>query len=92
MSDDHHHDALMETARSELERAHAAAVAMTAGEMRRGLELALGALREAAALPAAQTTKQGVVQLLEQALAELDDGHLADMEAHLERARAELQH
>ncbi len=43
----HHRDALIETARSELERAHRAALAVEAGELRRGMTLAVAALRQA---------------------------------------------
>lgn len=86
--DGHHHDALMETARAELQRAHAAAVSMNAAELRRGLELALDAVRQAAALPGALPS--GAVDGLQRALAELDGGKLAEMEQRLEQVRAEL--
>ena len=89
MSEDHHHDALLETARTELGRAHAAAVAMSAAEIRRGLQLALDALREAAALPGGLPSPE-VAGQVERALAELDSGELADMERQLEQARAAL--
>ena len=91
MSEDrHHHDALMETARSELERAHAAAVAMSAAEIRRGLQLALDALREAASLPGGLPAPD-VAGHVERALSELDSGELADMERQLEQARGALK-
>ncbi len=39
-TEEHHAEALIETARLELDRAHRAALGMEAGEVRRGLELA----------------------------------------------------
>ena len=87
--DQHHHDALLETARTELGRAHQAAVAMSAADLRRGLQLALDALREAGSLPGGLPSPD-VTGQVERALAELDSGQLADMERQLESARAAL--
>ena len=55
-AEDHHQDALIETARLELDRAHRAALGMQAGEVRRGLELALAALQAAEAVEGSRTT------------------------------------
>ena len=90
MSDDQHHrDALLETARSELERAHAAAVSMDAAELRRGLELAAVAIREMERAPGEPMA--GLSGRIDQALGELDRGELATMERHVEQVRTELK-
>lgn len=75
----------MDQARSALERAHRAAIAMDGGELRRSLEEArdvLGASDAAAAAAAGAKVAQ--------ALADLDDGPLDVMERLLEQARADL--
>jgi hypothetical protein len=45
-----HYNALIETARSELEHAHRAALAAEAGELRRGLQMCMDAINEATAM------------------------------------------
>ena len=91
-----HHDALIETARLELDRAHRAVLGVDAGEIRRGLELALAALREAASdgldTPASPSRDvlTGVSSTLERAQADLDAGSLAELANLLEAARKEL--
>ena len=97
-ADKHHFDALIATAKLELERAHRGALSIEAGEIRRGLELALTALREAtgeaaetkeAAAPE-PTTLAELQATLTTALAELDGGQLSGMEANIEAARQRL--
>ena len=92
MSDNpHHREALIETARLELDRAHLAAAAMAGGEVRRGLTLALAALRELASTEAGgDASFMGAAGKLAEALADLDNGQLADMERLIESARSEL--
>ncbi len=94
----HHQASLIETAQLELERAHRAALALDAGEIRRGVQLALDALRQAAvpveggaeaAVPPAATLHR-LAGTLERALADLQDGQLAELGALLEAARKEL--
>ena len=94
----HHQASLIETAQLELERAHRAALALDAGEIRRGVQLALDALREAA-LPAdgeaeasvpPPATLHAMAATLERALADLQDGRLAELGALLEAARKDL--
>lgn len=91
--DEHHHHALIETARSELERAHAGALAMVAGDMRRALRSAQAVLREADAVPGAVPTHEampGAMEAIAAALTKLDAGELAEMEHDIETARALL--
>jgi hypothetical protein len=86
----------MDTAGLELDRAHQAALAMQAAEMRRGLELALDALREAAAMP--QDAGQSVgeeplgqwIAELQLALGHLDGGSLSEMETLIEDVRRQI--
>lgn len=85
----HHQDALIETARSELDRAHRAALAMQAGEVRRGLELALIAVRSAAETESGRFAP--LVAQLEVALADLDAGSLAAMEHTIEAVRKAIE-
>jgi hypothetical protein len=91
-----HHDALIETARLELDRAHRAVLAVDAGEIRRGMALALAALREAAsdgldtAAAPGRDVLTGVSATLERAQADLDAGSLAELANLLEAARKEL--
>ncbi len=87
-SEAHHEDALVETAQLELDRAHRGAVAMDAGEMRRGLQLALTALQEAAADAAGPLG--ALASKVEQALAALDGGSLTEMESLIESVRTSL--
>lgn len=94
----HHQASLIETAQLELERAHRAALALDAGEIRRGVQLALDALREAAlptggeaeALVPPPDTLHRLAGTLERALADLQDGRLAELGTLLEAARKEL--
>ena len=87
MSEEHHRGALIETARDELTRAHRGAMAIEAGEMRRGLTLAEAALREAASeAPDLAELADSVAA----ALAELDTGELAAMETRIEAVRTKL--
>ena len=80
--DDHHQEALLETARLELDRAHRGVISMEAGEVRRGLQLALTALQSAAEADAARVRT---------ALADLDTGALTDMDAIIEAVRKEIE-
>ena len=95
-ADHHHFDALIATARLELDRAHRAALAVEAGEIRRGLELAITALREAAAMPAGPEvtptpeTAGQIGATLQTALADLDRGPLSELGTLLEQARKDL--
>lgn len=92
----HHQASLVETARLELERAHRAALALDAGEIRRGVQLALDALRAAAvpvegeaSVPPAAVLHR-LAGTLERTLADLEDGRLAELGTLLEAARKEL--
>jgi hypothetical protein len=85
----HHRDSLLQTVRLELNRAHRGARAMEAGEIRRGLELALKALRDLMPdrppeIPADALDK------VQTALADLDAGALADMDKLIEDVRAAI--
>ena len=80
-SEDHHREAILETARSELDRAHRGVLAMDASEVRRGLELALAALSDATGAPTESAGK------LSQALMDLDTGALAEMDTLIEEVR-----
>ncbi len=89
----HHARALLETAQLELDRAHRAAVTANAGEIRRGLDLALAALREAGAscLDAEMDQTIGVIRdNLTAARMNLDSGSLVQMEQQIETARSSL--
>ncbi len=89
----HHGRALLETAQLELDRAHRAAVAANAGEIRRGLDLALAALREteSAGLGAEMDQTIGMVRdNLTAARLNLDSGSLVAMEQLIETARNSL--
>ena len=87
--EDHHEDALIETARLELDRAHRAALAMEAGEVRRGLELALAALRTADS--DGNGRYHGFVERIGTALADLDGGALIEMEQIIVAVRKEME-
>ena len=83
-SEEHHREAALETARSELDRAHRGVLAMDASEVRRGLELALAALSE---------TTDGFAESagkLSRALVDLDAGALTEMDALIEDVRRSL--
>ncbi len=89
----HHARALLETAQLELDRVHRAAVAANAGEIRRGLDLALAALREAGLVGLGAEVDQtiGTVQAnLTAARTDLDNGALVEMEQLVESARNSL--
>jgi hypothetical protein len=96
-ADAHHRAALIDTAGLELDRAHQAALAMQAGDMRRGLQLALDALREAAAIPledaeptpGAQPLAEWIAEL-QLALNHLDGGSLSEMESLIEDVRRKI--
>ncbi|WP_158747467.1 hypothetical protein [Acidisphaera sp. L21] len=83
-TEDHHGDALLETARLELARAHRGVIAMDASEVRRGVEIALAALRD--------VPNQGIAaSKLTKALEDLDAGSLAEMDALIEEVRTALE-
>ena len=88
-TEEHHAEALIETARLELDRAHRAALGMEAGEVRRGLELASAALRELAA--SQPEPYEALAGRLATALADLDAGSLMEMEKIIEAARKEIE-
>ena len=75
----------VDQARSALDRAHRAAIAMDGGELRRALEEARDILggSDAPGAPVANTK-------VARALADLDGGPLDEMERLLEEARADL--
>lgn len=91
-----HHDALIETARLELDRAHRAMLAVDAGEIRRGVALAVAALTEASsdglqsdASPGPDVVRE-VMATLAQVQTDLDNGSLAELGKLLEAARKQL--
>jgi len=89
----HHGRALLETAQLELDRVHRAAVTTNAGEIRRGLALAITALQEAGSAglgEAAEQTIGAVRASLEAARSDLDGGSLVEMEKLIETARGSL--
>jgi hypothetical protein len=97
--DTHHQASLIETAKLELDRAHRAARALDAGELRRGLQLARDSLRQGTVPvdgtpepdvpPAGEMTR--LIAILDRALADLDTGHLAEVGKLIEDARKELE-
>ena len=90
-NEEHHRFTLIETARTELDRAHRGALAMEAGEVRRGLQLALAAMQEAAATDApADPALAASTAKLSAALSELDGGSLARMDTLIEELRVAL--
>jgi tRNA(Ile)-lysidine synthase TilS/MesJ len=89
----HHARALLETAQLELDRVHRAAIAANAGEIRRGLALALTALHDAGSAGLGETADQTIATVLaslEAARSDLDGGALAEMEKLVETARSSL--
>ncbi len=82
-SEAHHRDALIETAAAELDRAHRGTIALEAGEVRRGLQLASKALHDA--------EEGDKAAMLDKALADLDDGALAEMGNLIEAVRKTLE-
>jgi len=87
-----HHDALVETARQELDRAHRGVLAVDAAEIRRGLSLALTALQAAqSAGGAPDTTMIADAQIkVQRAMSDLDAGALAELGNLVEAARTTL--
>ncbi len=83
----HHREALIETAQLELDRAHDAAKSMSAGDIRRGLDIAVISLREAQS----NGDLQPYIDRLEQALVALDAGKLSAVGALIEQLRKELE-
>ena len=77
---------ILDQARSALERAHRAAIAMDGGGLRRALEEARAALAGTPGEPQVQAAGDKVAR----ALADLDGGPLDEMERLLEQARADL--
>ncbi len=75
----------VDQARSALDRAHRAAIAMDGGELRRALEEAREIL-DGSDAPGASAASAKVAR----ALADLDEGPLDEMERLLEQARADL--
>ena len=91
--EEHHGRALLEQAQLALDRVHRAALAANAGEIRRGLDLAVTALQEAgsAGLDADIGQAIGTVRAtLEEARTDLDGGALVEMEKLIEAARSSL--
>ena len=88
MSDEgHHRRALLETAQLELDRAHQAARTLSAGDIRRGLDIALISLRDAEP----DSLLQSCIERLEQALASLDAGKLSVVGTLIEQVRKDLE-
>jgi hypothetical protein len=94
----HHQATLIETAKLELDRAHRAALALDAGELRRGLQIARDSL-QAGAAPVAGATEPSVPSAdmllrlaasLNQALTDLEDGQLSETGNLIEAVRKEL--
>ena len=95
-NEEHHQGALLETARTELDRAHRGVLAMDASEVRRGLQLALTALGgasaqggETGAAPPDERLGRAMTELTK-ALADLDGGALAEMGTLIEDVRTLL--
>ena len=91
--EEHHGRALLEEAQLALDRVHRAALAANAGEIRRGLDLAVTALQEAgsAGLDADMDQAIGTLRAtLEAARTDLDGGALVEMEKLIETARSSL--
>ncbi len=90
--DAHHNEALLETAKQELDRAHHAALSMSAGEIRRGLDLALAALRDMADTgPPPADIRHTCAGKVEQALTDLDAGALSKVGSLIEDVRKRLE-
>lgn len=89
----HHGRALLEEAQLALDSVHRAAIAADAGEIRRGLDLAVTALQGAGSAGLGTDADQtiGTVRAtLEAARTDLDSGALAQMEKLIETARSSL--
>ena len=102
-SDILHYNALIATARGELDNAHRAAISAEAGDLRRGLQMSLNAMAEAATMPEADEEPvagevpaaspellASVRAMVEKAMADLEEGSLAGMASRIEDARKEL--
>jgi hypothetical protein len=89
-TEQHHQGALIETARTELDRAHRAAIAMEAAEVRRGLSLAETALNDAAAGPDGELYR-GLAARVAAAQADLAGGALAEMALIIEDVRKAIE-
>ena len=88
MSDEgYHRHALIETVQLELDRAHQAAKSMSAGDIRRGLDIAIVSLREAGSDAQLESCRAR----LEQAVASLDAGRLSEVGALIEQVRKEVE-
>jgi hypothetical protein len=90
---EHHGRALLEQAQLALDRVHRAALAANAGEIRRGLDLAVTALQEAGSAGLDADTDQAIGTVratLEAARTDLDGGALVEMEKLIETARSSL--
>ena len=81
-ADAHHKGVLIESAQTELDRAHRAAMNMDGAEMRRGLQVALTALQDAG--------EHSLAARVETALADLDNGALSEMALIIEGVRTDL--
>ena len=89
----HHARALLEEAQLALERVHRAALAANAGEIRRGLDLAVTALQGAGSAGLGTEADQtiGTVRAtLEAARNDFNGGALVEMEKLIETARSSL--
>ena len=89
----HHARALLEEAQLALDRVHRAAIAAEAGEIRRGLDLAVTALQQASSAGLGTEADQAIGTVratLETARADLDGGALVEMEKLVETARGHL--
>lgn len=89
----HHAGALLETARLELDRVHRAALATDAGELRRGLDLAIAALEKVVDAGLDAPTTEAVTAAcssLQHARADLEGGALVEMMHLIETARSSL--
>ncbi len=89
----HHARALLEDAQLALDRVHRAAIAANAGELRRGLDLAVTALQEAGSAGLGTEADQAIGAVratLETARTDLNGGALVEMEKLIEAARASL--
>ena len=89
----HHARALLEDAQLALDGVHRAAIAANAGEIRRGLALAITALREAGSAGLGADADQAIGSVratLEAAQTDLDGGALVEMEKLIETARSSL--
>jgi hypothetical protein len=85
----HHRAALIDTAGLELNRAHQAAVAMNAGEIRRALRIALSSLRSASGDDPSEPIS-GWISTLDRALTDLDGGALSEMATLIETVRRDI--